>query len=179
MDEPADTTLRVWPQYITRPALHVLVRSEDPSSATMVRVGQATSGNYRAILIDESDPYDYGRKIARLWPQHQALILIGAGILPSQALIEGFAECPEPWCTAYYPTPGRPYTHGLECVKFSAQLQQRRPLLALQATRLTPQGADYALPAEAMDDAYDRIMVVHNVARHDHGRVARVPDDQG
>ena len=75
------------------------------------------------------DDTTYFRILRQAWDRGESFINVEHDIVPRETSLDYLGRCPADWCAAPYPYLDRPRQFGLGCVKFSANLMARRPVM--------------------------------------------------
>jgi hypothetical protein len=166
--QPDTSPATPWPTGLAKPNVVITYTRGTVLGAVRQQVNAEMNGNYGAVVYDGTDPFDYGRQIALVWPSTNGLILIDQDTVVPAGSIISLARCPEPWCMMRIPAPGKPDVYGLGFAKFSADLQRRYPNMARTAARVTVTSPDYSTPAVAFGPRMEAVLASCDVPRHHH-----------
>lgn len=172
-EQPPDPGNR-WPTGLARPRVVLTHSPYHVESDVVQALGDQTQGHFEVLEITEGDPYDYGRKLASVWPSDRTLITLDMDVLPAPGVIEDLACCGEPWCAVFISHSGGHPVHGLGFSKFSASFQRRHPVLMHAATRLGRHGQDYTVPADVLDVMFEAAAARIQIPRHHHTGARRI-----
>jgi len=90
-------------------------------------IAAISATRYPVEFADVSgSPRAYYDLLARLWSDGRTFAVVEHDIVIGPDTLDSLAACPHDWCSCPYRY-GNTTTHGLGCVKFSAELIARNP----------------------------------------------------
>lgn len=72
----------------------------------------------------------YWKTLANLWGCDDDLVVVEHDVIVTAAILDGFKNCPEPWCTqalGRHSNPDNPLLHHLGCTRFRQELLTAEP----------------------------------------------------